>query len=230
MGGEAAVSANVENALKGLGVKCERVSGATRVETSLLALQDSYLDGNTANTVIIATGYNFADSLSISPYSYAFNYPIVLTQANGTLSDAALATIRDNAYITKAIIVGGPSAVNGTVEGQLDGIGITHQRIQGANRYETSKNIADYICANSIFDYKQPVLATGTNFPDALAGASLAGVNGSVTLLVNSTSDATVSAILANKALIKSGGFYYVLGGSAAVSDSLVNHIDNILK
>ena len=230
MGGEAAVSATVENAIRGLGVRCERVSGANRSETSLLALQDSYLDGNTANTVIIATGYNFADSLSISPYSYAFNYPIVLTQQDGTLSETALAVIRDNAYITNAIIVGGNAAVSPSVERQLSSINIASRRIQGANRYETSRNIADYICANSIFDYKQPVLATGTNFPDALAGASLAGVNGSVMLLVNSTSDATVSAILANKALIKSGGFYYVLGGNAAVSDSIVNYVDNLLR
>jgi putative cell wall-binding protein len=180
--------------------------------------------------VIIATGYNFADSLSVSPLSYAFNAPIVLTQQNGTLTQAALDAIASNQYITNAIIVGGAAAVNGAVEGQLNGIGVTPQRIQGATRYETSKNIADFEVRNFNFDWERPIVATGTNFPDALAGAPLAGLNGSVMLLANNTNDATVTALASNKSVVRAGQFYYVLGGTAAVSNNLVTFIDNVLS
>ena len=230
MGGEAAVSANVENTLRGQGITVSRVSGPTRVDTSLAALKKSYEIGNRSSYVIIATGYNFADSLSVSPLSYAFNAPIVLTQQNGTLTQAALDAIASNQYITNAIIVGGAAAVNGAVEGQLNGIGVTPQRIQGATRYETSKNIADFEVRNFNFDWERPIVATGTNFPDALAGAPLAGLNGSVMLLANNTNDATVTALASNKSVVRAGQFYYVLGGTAAVSNNLVTFIDNVLS
>ena len=228
MGGEAAVSANVERTLAAQGYQTQRVSGADRVETAIRALEAAAADGANSDTVIVATGYNFADSLSISPFSYMTRSPILLTQANGMLSDATVAAIKAHPGIKKAVIVGGPAAVSNAVEGQLRALGISGVRIEGANRYETSKKIADFeSAAGDWFSYVEPVVTTGKAFPDALAGAPFAANSGRVVLLVDHEGDATVRAMGEHKFDV--GARYYVLGGTNAVSDSLVDYIDSLI-
>jgi len=228
MGGEAAVSANVEQTLVAQGYQTQRVSGADRVETAIRALEAASSDGANSDTVIVATGYNFADSLSISPFSYMTRSPILLTQANGMLSDATVAAIRAHAHIRKAVIVGGPAAVSNAVEGQLKALGISGVRIEGADRYETSKRIADFeSAAGDWFNYVEPVVTTGKAFPDALAGAPFAANSGRVVLLVDHEGDATVRAMGEHKFDV--GARYYVLGGTNAVSNELVAYIDSLI-
>ena len=154
--------------------------------------------------------------------------PILLTQANGMLSDATVAAIKAHPGIKKAVIVGGPAAVSNAVEGQLRALGISGVRIEGANRYETSKKIADFeSAAGDWFSYVEPVVTTGKAFPDALAGAPFAANSGRVVLLVDHEGDATVRAMGEHKFDV--GARYYVLGGTNAVSDSLVDYIDSLI-
>ena len=92
-------------------------------------------------------------------------------------------------------------------------------RIAGADRYATAAAIA-----NNAFEPGIDVayVATGTDFADALAGAAVAGAKHAPVLLVTSTaipaSTSTAIARLQPNRIV-------VVGGQAAVSDSVVNSL-----
>jgi hypothetical protein len=90
-------------------------------------------------------------------------------------------------------------------------------RIAGANRYETSVNIA------SIFtpDCQQIVTAYGHNFPDGLCGGVLAAALNAPLILTQDRSAAFAAEFAAARD-IRSG---LVLGGSGLVSDETVRTI-----
>jgi putative cell wall-binding protein len=210
MGGTAAVSQDVENAISDMRIAVTRVAGADRQETSMKAF--SLVSGNWyknfgTHSVIIATGANYADALSIAPFAYQTGTPIVLTKSDGTLTDAQVNAIKDNDQIYNIIVVGGENAVKSSVFGIVGtfndryGFNYTGVRIDGADRYETSANIAEWEVkwsknaynnvtgkdqggstlgtltnfGDCYFDWDFTFVATGENFPDALAGAQLAG-------------------------------------------------------
>ncbi len=61
------------------------------------------------------------------------------------------------------------------------------ERITGATRYETAANIAQWGVDNYGMSWDGVALATGTNFPDALAGGAAQGLRWSVVLLTKPT-------------------------------------------
>lgn len=137
-----------------------------------------------AKTVIIVTGTNYADALSISPYAYKMGHPILLCDPIKGLTGEELDFAHEMDY-DHAILVEGTSAVPQHVENQLKWRAIHDQiRLSGATRYETSANILDFenraigLKADGIF------LATGQNFPDALAAGLVAAKRGTALLLV----------------------------------------------
>jgi putative cell wall-binding protein len=204
MGGTSAVSAETEQAIKNLKIATVRVAGADRQATSVEAFK--LIDGNWykhhgTHSVIIATGANFADALSIAPFAYRTGTPVVLTKADGTLTDEAVKAIKDNDEIYQVIVVGGTSVVSDSVFSVLGTYSGNYKdyynkvyvpvRIAGADRYDTSAKIADWevnyafdvaddynkndYWKDAGFSYYETFVATGENFPDALAGGQLAG-------------------------------------------------------
>jgi putative cell wall-binding protein len=204
MGGTAAVSEDVESAIRDMKIATVRVSGEDRQATSVRAF--NLIDGNWykyhgTHSVIIATGANYADALSIAPFAYRTGTPIVLTKADGTLSDEAIKAIKDNDEIYQVIVVGGTAAVSDSVFGALGTYNGSYKdyynkvyipvRIAGADRYDTSAKIADWEVNYALdpntqalndarwrtagFSFDEVFVATGENFPDALAGGQLAG-------------------------------------------------------
>lgn len=170
VGGNAAVSPSVERQVKellGSGCAVFRVAGQTRYETSLVAAE---INPKSSDTVIVATGGNYADALSVSPYAFASGSPVVLCDKSSGLTPGAIDTIHSKAY-SKAVIVGGSAAVPASVERQLSSAGVKNiTRLSGATRYETSTKIADFELKSGLgFTMDGVMLATGNNFPDALS-------------------------------------------------------------
>lgn len=220
MGGEAAVSAGVESSLRSLGVGVVRVAGTDRVATSVNALKEVRAAGSVSDTIIVATGAKFADTLSIGPWAYDSRSPVVLAKADGTLSSEAVSAIKADPYVKKIVLVGGTAAVSDAVRSQLGGYEFV--RLAGDDRYETSAKVAEWVTGVKGLTWKRPVVATGENFPDALAGAALAGGQRSPLLLVPSHLQGHGSASIdhAYAALADAAGHVerlYVLGGTAAV-------------
>ena len=93
------------------------------------------------------------------------------------------------------------------------------ERIYGDSRYDTGTKVASRVRKLSGGGkFKSIVVANGTNFPDALAGAYLAKVKGAPILLTSAQKqESTVSYIKSNLA---TGGTVYVLGGTVSVPSS----------
>ena len=219
VGGESSVSAGVEEAVEDAGVSVTRVFGSDRTETSVEAAKATRDLDASSNTVVICTGDAFADSLSISPWCWHSASPILLAR-EGVLSEDEVDFVEDDGAFTRIIIVGGDAAVSEKVEEQL-GDGYDYVRLEGADRYATSEAVADWTCENG-FTWAGPALATGENFPDALAGSALQGVGMSPILLVSDESAVAAEVVAAHHDEISQ---LYVLGGEASVSDGLVDSI-----
>ena len=228
VGGTSAVSSATETAIKGLngGVKVTRLSGSTRQTTGTQVLNTVKKLPSFKGTVIIVSGWGYADALSISPWAYANSAPIMLARptSEATAKNPAGLTAAQVSAIAacanKVVIIGGKNAVPTNVETALTKAGVKSSsitRLAGSNRYATSLEVAKWALANGS-NAEFPVIATGQNFPDALAGAALCGSHNSIMVLADQGAkggETALEAVVGNKASLKEGSF---LGGKGAVS------------
>ena len=216
LGGETVVPATVVNSLKLMGYSnIERLGGLNRYETNLNIVNKLNVPQGT--DVVIANSMIFADSLSVSSIASSKGMPIFL--AKGSLDSATLNKIKSIAP-KNIYIIGGESAINSTIENQLKGVGAV-TRIGGLNRFETSINIAKHFN----LDTTTVAVANGMSFPDALTGSVLASKTNSPIILVNNKDGA--SGITPQKTYLDSTKIskLYILGGTSAISDSIVNSL-----
>ncbi|MBQ8663909.1 MAG: cell wall-binding repeat-containing protein, partial [Eubacterium sp.] len=97
-------------------------------------------------------------------------------------------------------------------------------RIAGKTRYETSLKIADALKADlGVEKFDTVILADGRNFPDALAGSYLAGKMNAPILMANEKSQYAEPLRAYIRENLKSRGTIYVLGGTGAVPESVLN-------
>lgn len=217
VGGPSAVSDEVLQAANNLcGSSTIRLYGSTRYETSLEILRQC---NSSSDTLIVATGANYADSLSISPYAYVTKSPIVLCDPYGGLTQEAIEAIRAGGF-SKAILVGGNAAVPEVVISQLNNANIATdgiRRLSGATRYETSTQITAFeISGTSLFTADPLGFATGSNYADALAMGPCMGRINSPLLLVDNGAQTVCAYIERFKGNV---GNAFVAGGINAVSN-----------
>jgi Right handed beta helix region/ell wall binding domain 2 (CWB2) len=108
----------------------------------------------------------------------------------------------------------------GTTPPPVAGNGPQVQRIAGGTRYETgiAMSLAEFPTNGSA---PAVVLATGGNFPDALAGVPLAKKLGAPLILVPPVGDRDSAAVIAEiNRVLKPGGAVYILGGQAALPNA----------
>lgn len=96
----------------------------------------------------------------------------------------------------------------------------TKKRLNGLDRFSTSELIAEEYSTGTL---RNVILATGSNYPDALSGSVLAKKLNAPILLVNSN-DNKVTFDYISKHLDKNGTIY-VLGGEGAISNSIVKNL-----
>jgi putative cell wall-binding protein len=244
LGGTGAVYQEVEDSIKALGYTVERVAGSSRLKTAMEVYKKGASEANgfaDNDTVIITTGFNYADVLSISPYAYASKTPILLTDKNGLLVSDVKKLISDAGF-RKAIIVGGTGAVSEATESYLKGQGLTVLRLSGSNRYVTSAQIMKWGMGLLEDAPIQPSIrmtnsgmgvASGENFPDALASVSLLGKTRSVLMLVSNTkSRATIQKNIDEliKPYAKEMGKGYIFGGTGALTQEIEDLLNAAIK
>lgn len=156
IGGEKSISNEVATQLLPEGSKVKSYKGADRYATNAEIIKE-FKD---ADTCIIASGENFADSLSIGAYATKNGYPIVLVQKN-KINDVTKQALKDS-KIKKCYIVGGENSVSKSLEKELPQV---IERIAGNDRYETSLKIADKFYKDAQGAY----LTSGEVFADSLA-------------------------------------------------------------
>lgn len=223
LGGTEALSDSVRAQLEVRGYEVSRVSGANRFASAaaIAGLPGAERVGTLADrgrTAIVATGLEFPDALTAGPISYKARFPTLLAATDLTLPQETATALRTLA-VEHVIVVGGPSAVPPTVEGELLSMGISSQRMAGLDRYETSRAMADFAVNQLGFSTTHVNVGSGAAFSDALAGGPHAGQLGvgSVNLLTDrvAASRPTCEFLQGLTASLEDG---HVYGGSSAVS------------
>lgn len=232
LGGEEAISPAVEDALGAYFVR--RVFGIDRFGTAGAIAAELPSD-----TVFIAEGDNadpargWPDALSVAPYAAFAGNPIMLVTRDTLPVFTAQAL---GAYgPSQLVIVGGTAAVSQAVEDELaaftglDPAAGEVRRLAGVDRYGTSAAVYDEAVTRGM-DPAGKWLATGRNFPDALAAGPAVAALGQTLLLVDGTSlagsPATAARLPVDIDLIDTVA---VLGGTTAISDGVVNELELLL-
>ncbi|MBF4572636.1 ExeM/NucH family extracellular endonuclease [Herbiconiux sp. VKM Ac-1786] len=163
VGGEQAVSAEAEAALKELG-SVTRIGGVDRFEASRNIAKAAFPDG--AEVAVLATGTTYADALSAGAAVDGAG-PVLLVNGPASKLDSETADLLEELGVSKIVIVGGTDSVSVGILNKAATIAPT-VRLGGADRYATSRSINRYF-----FDEAGRVLlATGERFPDALSGSA----------------------------------------------------------
>lgn len=162
----------------------DRIAGLNRFETAA-ALTAQVFDGTTrAPVVYIVNAFGFADALSAGPAAAAQGGVLL------PVSTASIPSIIHDELTRlnpeRIVIAGGVSVVSESVETALQAYVDSPDdvdRIAGPDRYATSRAIVlDAFGAGGVADL---FIATGRNFPDALAAGPAASQLGGAVLLVD---------------------------------------------
>jgi putative cell wall-binding protein len=170
LGGGQAISQAVLDDLAGIaGTDVDVISGPTRFSTAAAVSRAYFSPG--VPLVYVATGLDFADALTAVPAAAVESAPILLTGSTALppSTRAELTRLRPG----RIAVVGGQKVVTGDVVDELaaytDG---TVERVSGAGREATAANVSE-----SAFPAGAGIVfvATGADFPDALAIGAAAG-------------------------------------------------------
>ena len=210
-----------------------RIAGSDRYETSARVAETvASLDGSAfSHGAFVARGDTYPDALAAGPFAYSQGMPVLLTRP--TALPAGVASAIESLDITSTVICGDVTAVSTTVENEirtLNSGATAAARRGGATRYDTSAIIARYgleqgWCADiyAPFGY-----ATGTNFPDALSGASTLGArNGCLMLVTPNMLPGSVREVVSEYKYESPRTI--VLGDKGVVSDGVVQAIQDAL-
>ena len=177
-------------------------------------------------SAVIASGENFPDALSAEAMARSLGTSVLLTATN-SLPAATIQALANASNVASVYIVGGPGAVSSAVQTQLEGLhkggasgnpNLAVYRVYGSDRYATNAAVASFVGTMTT-----AVIATGTNFADALSvGPAVYGTAGFGLVLTNPSS---LSAS-AQQTLINLGVKHVVIvGGTGAVSTNVESQI-----
>jgi putative cell wall-binding protein len=227
VGGRGAVGTQVESALVGLGMSVTRLGGIDRYETASIIARHVIDNSEFNGMVFMARGDNFADALAVAPVAYSNVIPVLLVRPDRL--PASTVDVLRNYGVTSAAVLGGPAAVRVQVEaGVQKSLGVTTERIGGADRYATAALISEWAYDNGLATFEAVGMATGLNFPDALCGGPGIGTRGGVLLLTPSTSlsPAAAAALNAHSEEVDAVQFF---GGTVAISDAVKSAVYTVL-
>lgn len=235
LGGTAAVGTGVENVLKGLlgSANVTRIAGGSRYETAeqiaITAVEKAAPAGTFNGGAFIATGANFPDALAATPLSVATGRPIFLVGPSGLSASTRNAMVECG--VSEVLVLGGtgviPTAVETSLKNSLGDSAV--RRLAGTSRYATAVQVATYGVEQFGLSWDGLAVATGSSFPDALAGGVMQGLDSSVMLLTpaGAIDAATGACISSHRAEIVKMKF---LGGTGAVSEAVRTQIRTLLN
>ena len=215
IGGTSSISDKVKADIESKGIKTERIGGSSPIKTAN-KIEAEVMKSSKTDTVIICSGQDFPDAISISSYAYEQQTPILLTGKDKKLSSKSLAIAKT---FQKAIILGNKNSVSGKVEKQLSSLKVT--RYGGDNRYAASVKIIKGLYGNYI---PTLVIVTGRNYPNALAAAALAGKTNGAVLLVNGKGTALTAG---QKTVISNAGDTIILGSDKSITSAMKKAVDS---
>ena len=200
----------------------ERVAGKDRVHT---AINTSRRFFKQSRYVIIADSGNYPDALTATVLAHVLDAPILLNNTRYLEDDVAREIVRLGA--SEVIIVGGHKSISENVKSQLARYDQNSvQRIWGRDRYVTSSELA-YEIQRLTGKVNKAIIASGENFPDALATAPLGSKEIAPILLVRRNQiDKKVDKALKDLNIKR----VYVAGGPHSVSKKLEEQLPQVIR
>jgi putative cell wall-binding protein len=228
LGGTAALSPQVEEDLEVRGIAVERLAGPTRFATAALVAQRLGHRGE----VVVTEGAHadpirgWPDALGASAYAAGQGLPILLVTRDQLPEDTAAALVPG----TRVTVVGGRAAVSDEVVEALRARGGIVTRVAGPTRYATSVAIAEAARGRGL-EPGTVWLATGLNWPDALAAGAAAGRARGVLLLVDGTNPLGSGETYAwLEATAPDIAEVHLSGGTAAIAAAVEDRIRDIVR
>ncbi|MCY7298110.1 MAG: cell wall-binding repeat-containing protein, partial [Ilumatobacteraceae bacterium] len=215
VGGSGVISNAVRDALKSLAPNVVRVAGTDRYSTSIALARYAFGTAG-ASTAYIATGNAFPDAMSAGAAAGSSNGPVILVNGSASTADSATRSLLSDLRTSKVKVIGGTAAVSAGIATSLGSGGKTVTRLSGSDRFETS--IATN--ANAFTSSSTVYLATGYNYPDALAGSVLAGAQPAPMFVVPTT--CVPSGVLAQIDAVGATDVV-LLGGTTALQTGVAN-------
>ena len=201
-------------------VTTARVEGPERNATAAALAREAFPSGTTS--AVLATSREAADALTASSLAGALDSAMLLLEPDGVPD--ATAEALDDLGVNAVTIVGSPDTISADVEATLRA-DYDVDRIFGEDQYATAAAVATETMEFPVplVDGRRTViLASGENFPDALAG-SVAAVAGPLPVLYAQQGDLTQSTrdFLADEAVEQ----VVILGGPAAISADVADEL-----
>jgi serine protease len=202
-----------------------RIFGSDRYATGIAMSQHAWDDrGNTSpgarhpQAVVLSRGDGFADALAGVPLAAKKSGPLLLTTPTALVPEVAGEIGRILPPGATVYLLGGPAAISGGVEAHLQRSGYRTVRFAGADRFGTALAIAQN--QQAMADPPRVLVATGLNFPDALAAgpyAALPTVGAAIVL----SEDRVFDPATANYVRSKLGNRYGVTGVGGQAGSAL---------
>jgi putative cell wall-binding protein len=198
-----------------------RLAGDDRYATSVAVSQEAFAFG--AENIVVATGEDFPDALAGAGLAGMVDGPVLLTSREALPSSVSEEVERlgpDTAYV-----LGGSDVVGIGVVDDLLAAGVSDvRRLAGDDRYATATRIAREMEEYELEDIRFAFVATGENFPDALAAGPLAAAWKMPILLTRGDSLPTAT----QEALTGLGATdTWVLGGPDVVGPAVYDALPN---
>lgn len=210
LGGEAAVSRQIEEGLKEQLYNIRRIKGDSRIDTSIQVAKDHYGESPIAEVFIVE--YNsLVDALAIGPVSAQNGAPVLITLKN-KIPNQVIHFLQDH-DVGKVTIIGGENSVTNETMNELSKYTPTLSRVAGKDRIETSLNIARKYFAHSEHSF----IANGWQNTDALIGGYFAAMNNGPIVLINNHQENSDTM----NYLSEVGGKSYILGGKTVISEKI---------
>ncbi len=196
-----------------------RIAGNNRAWTSIQVAEKLKEESGLKqfDSVIIASGKDFADALSGTYLADLLNAPILLVRDNKKADVAdILSYVKENLPAGKTVyILGGPAAVSEDVEAQYSDY--TVKRLAGGSRYKTNLAILEEI-EKLGGDMSEILISTGLDYADSLSASAakkpMLMVKGDGALRDD------------QKAYIgEHDAKYYIIGGPKAVNEDIENEL-----
>lgn len=220
LGGTEAIDEAVMDQIRGVvpGAEVRRIGGTDRYQTAALVASEFGMP----ETIYVTTGVNFPDALAASALPFgssvgpaAYESAAILLTRPTSLPGATRAEL-ERVGPERIVVVGGVEAVSDEVMSELEAYGDV-ERVAGDDRYHTAVLLAeDFTSADRV------VVASGQNWPDALAGAAWAKREAAPLLLVRQHN---VPGVTWGKLEQLDPSTINVLGGPVAVSEEVLQHL-----
>ncbi len=212
--------------LEGGTIDVYRVAGDNRYSTSV-AIAEAMDLTPPVPVVYIVNGAGYADALSAGPAASAGGGLMLLVEKNSVPAEIAR-SLRELAP-ERIVIVGGTGVISSKVERALRAFTPAPSdvvRIAGANRYETSR-----LLVLDAFGDDAPLpalfLATGRNFPDALAAGPAASHLGGAVMLVDGAASSIDSPTRAALSALDPDNIY-LTGMTGSISAGIESRLQSL--